>query len=463
MRQPFVPENCVTCNCGDDEYCPYDSGEVDELGRPMCGEGVNNCINGPDPLMCIECDSDSGTAEFGSTCTVSVSECAEEIFMSRQTVTCNGMAFTQTQCTSNDYGAVGQVCFSGVIGFDNHPENLQDDGFDCDIVPNDVVDADGHIAQTLDEGVCSGNPPTCNPPINVVFPSPSPSPSTQPIYQIQIAEMKTLCVTDPCIERFAWDNYTTQINIWYERAVTDTSTGLTVLTQPPIDDLQFLPAMEDIVLYAKTLTQCYDPQNTIQCERAALPNLPDFRRERLLLFCEPCINEEWVPTWYITPEPYEDIPAGTDYHPTIVEGGVYPNFQTHQVIAGVVDCLAIQESELFSQFESIKYVTYPMGPTRLNPDGSVFYDDDGQAEGGPCWDDPDYGRLVCANGGGGLPPGTLDWPSEEVPTPMVRDINGVNFPQEMDENNQYPRHMQFNCPQGSGGKKTDDELLKLMF
>merc|ERR1712019_64598 len=52
MRQPFVPENCVTCNCGDDEYCPYDSGEVDELGRPMCGEGVNNCINGPDPLMC---------------------------------------------------------------------------------------------------------------------------------------------------------------------------------------------------------------------------------------------------------------------------------------------------------------------------------------------------------------------------------------------------------------------------
>jgi len=266
-------------------------------------------------------------------------------------------------------------------------------------------------------------------------------------------------VTDPCIEQFPWDNYTLQLNIWYERAVIDTSTvdNQAILTQPPIDELQFVPEYSDITLYSKTLAQCYNPESTTQCQRSELPFLSEAQAAGLARYCEPCVNEEWIPTWFTTSEEHLGFPAGTDFSPKAVPEGTYPNFQTHEVIGGVVSCLAIAESELYSTFETIKYVMYPMGPS------SGVIDDDGNDSGGPCWQDPDYGGLVCANGGGGPPLGTLSYnaesPDENTPNPIVRDINGVNYPQQVDANSQWPRNMQFSCPRAGSGKSIKDEFI----
>lgn len=47
MRPPFDPVACISCPCGDNEVCPYDSGMTDDMGRPMCGNGQNDCIPRP--------------------------------------------------------------------------------------------------------------------------------------------------------------------------------------------------------------------------------------------------------------------------------------------------------------------------------------------------------------------------------------------------------------------------------
>jgi len=333
-----------------------------------------------------------------------------------------------------------------------------------------VTDLAGNAAEELGSGVCADDEPVCGPPIDVVFPSPSPSPSTQPIYQVQMFESRTLCITDPCVVHYEWDNYTTRINIWYERAIIDTATGQAELYQPPISELTFMPDMDSIELYALTQTQCYNPPESLQCQRSQNPILSEAQAERLAQYCLPCVNDAWVPLWFVTDSNYVAtveglIEAGTDYHPKPTAASVYPNAQPHDAIAGVVDCSVIHANELFANLASIKFVMFPMGPTRTNPDGSIWYDDEGNAKGGPCWFDPDYQETVCANGGGGLPPGTLDWPSDTVPFPKVRNIDGENYPQTTDQNGQYPRQMQFNCPRASGNDKiaADFAAEKLRF
>jgi len=288
----------------------------------------------------------------------------------------------------------------------------------------------------------------------VVFPSPSPSPSTQPVYQLRIEETTNLCVSENCVERNPWDNVTVQLNYFFQRSVIDTDDGTVILTEPPVDEYLFAPPNDEITLYAKTLEPCYDPMSTVTCQRAFDPTFPQAIRDRALQFCADCVNEDWVPIWFIGPD-------GTDYSPKKTPGNVYPNAQGFETIAGVVDCRRIYQGLYPVQQQSIKYTMYPMGPTRTNDDGSIYYDEDGKSEGGPCWDDPEYGEVVCANGGGSLPPGTLEYP-DFVPTPVVRDINGENFPRERDSNGQRPRHLQFNCPQGSAKEDTDDHM-KMLF
>lgn len=289
--------------------------------------------------------------------------------------------------------------------------------------------------------------------------SPSPSPSTIPYYQIRIEESKTLCVTEGCLQTVPWDNITTRINIYYQRGVLQTQFDPPIpeLYAPPIEELTNMPALTDITLHTRTTEQCYDPYNSINCVRS---RTPPFSNNPVLVaffapFCDPCVNSEWVPTWFT--DTYTDPANPVSYAPQIVQNGVYPNFQfgasDSTVIGAVVSCKDILEGP-FRDAATWQIVTFPMGSDYTYPDGTVG--------GGPCWPYPYYGEIVCAPGGadptgdGVNIPGVtqlyVDEDGTQVYSPQVRDMDGNPYPQQPDANGNWGRWLSYQCPSASNKK-----------
>jgi len=313
-------------------------------------------------------------------------------------------------------------------------------------VASDITDSDGNAATTLelgavpcDEDNVDDEEHVCEPPINLhSWPSPSPSPSVAPIYQMSILANIGLCVSDDedggdglgCINGVPADSFTTRMALTFERVIPShfDENGVSisnVFVVPPQQDV-FDFGLEGMKLYSRRGTEltCWlrDDWNDLGGD--------DLRHSEYDIdFCENMAD--WVPTWYVDND-------ANSYAPKFVVGGQWPNsYEIHtelrDAVSMAVDCRGIMNGAYAEEAIAQSKLVYL--PTGTESDG-------------PCWNDPDYGGIqVCANGG----------LRGSHSNDLYRDIDGNFYPFcSNDFDGPCPRFFTFNCPAGSDGNKADE-------
>lgn len=263
-------------------------------------------------------------------------------------------------------------------------------------------------------------------------PSASPSPSLTPIYQMKVQSFQGQCVSgdsnnNACLNADPADEYTTRVQVVFERAL-PAHTDAQGVNQP---DQFLIPPQDELVDLDFGAYSLWSRRDEGICwfRSGGLPAVTNdqIRDAGDVDFCELDGMAPWVPIFYST------------YAPALVSPNTWPNDQTlngqHQTtIAMAIDCRGVRDGPYTgTSLPQKKMLMIPIG-----------------LQGGPCWNDPEYGNaLRCANGGRrGTGPDTNAY----------RNMAGDFWPS-CPVNNPTPcaRYFEFNCPLGSAAQKAQDK------